>query len=84
MKQKYTVLLIASLLLILGITAIRTYKKWHFKKYRANIEHNHNAIRYFVNDSTGFVRLAFAHLENLFANPNEFNLNAYLLEAGTI
>jgi hypothetical protein len=81
MIRKNTILLLASLLLILGIFAIRYCNKLQYKKYRANIEHNQDVMKYFVNDSTGFVRLAFAHLETQFANPNDFNLTAYSIRS---
>lgn len=81
MKRKHIILLIIGLLLISGMFAIRVYNKWHYKKYKANIEHNHDVMKYFVDDSVSFVRTAFAHLETHFASPNDFNLNTYFIRS---
>jgi hypothetical protein len=77
MKRKHVIFLITGLSLACGIFSVRMYNKWYYKKYQANIEENHDVMKYFVDDSVAFVRTAFTHLESQFPSPNDFNLNSY-------
>ena len=77
MKRKYIVILAIVIVLFAGLFAFRTYSRWHYKKYEANVEKNHDIMKYFVNDNEEYVRLAFNKLESEFKNPNDFELDAF-------
>ncbi len=77
MKLKYIVILTIVIVLLAGLFAFRTYNRWHYKKYEANVEKNHDVMKYFVNDNEEYVRLAFNRLEAEFKNPNDLKLDAF-------
>jgi len=63
--------------LIVGLFALTGCGGQHNKNDQANIEKNHDIMKYFVNDDEEYVRLAFTKLESEFQNPNDFKLDAF-------
>jgi hypothetical protein len=67
---------IGILCFIILVVAIQ-YKDWKHKINYANIEENHDVMKYFVNDNEEYIRIAFNKLESEFRNPNNFKLDAF-------
>ena len=63
--------------LIVGLFALTACGGQHNKNDQANVEKNHDVMKYFVNDDEEYVRLAFTKLESEFQNPNDFKLDAF-------
>jgi hypothetical protein len=55
----------------------RVIQEEDHKKRFANIESNHDVMKYFVNDNEDYIRIGFNRLESEFKNPNDFNLDAF-------
>ena len=66
-----------SLLCFISLAIVIQYKDYNFKRNYANIEANHDVMKYFVNDDEEYIKIAFNKLESEFKNPNDFNLDAF-------
>ena len=70
-----------SLVALLILTVIFQYKAWDHKQNFANIEDNHDVMKYWVNDYDEHIKVAFTKLESTFENPNDFKLNSYFVRS---
>jgi hypothetical protein len=76
-KRRYIITLTIVIVLLAGLFALRTYNRWHYKKYEVNVVKNHDIMKYFVRDNEEYIRIAFNRLESEFKSPNDFQLDAF-------
>ena len=70
-----------SLLALIILTATLQYKAWNHKQNFANLEDNHDAIKYSFKEYEHPLKIAFTKLESTFKNPNAFKLNNYFVRS---
>ena len=72
----FSTLALLTVIIIIGINGLREAQH---KKNFGNVESNHNVMKTWVNDNEGYIRIAFYHLEKEFKNPNDFDLDAFIV-----
>jgi hypothetical protein len=66
-----------TLISMIVIAIVIQYKDLQYRNNYANIESNHDVMKYFVNDNEEYIRIAFNRLKSEFKSPNDFDLDAF-------